>query len=176
MSKLQFGCVKNHRIWRAKLEHPESILSFMNSTDLPRKKLPSLKKAIARKPASPQRPATSRRFRAADRAWLATLRPGIERDTELMPWLIADSVMTEAQTLLGADLPAEWSDWLDARAERLYRQHAQFRRLVRGAGQRGRDALYRFLRHWLASRITRERRSLARRLPHDFVMGLPAYR
>ena len=93
-----------------------------------------------------------------------------------MPWLIADSVLTEAQTLLGADLPAEWSDWLDARAERLYRQHAQFRRLVRGAGQRGRDALYRFLRHWLASKIARERRSLARRLPYNFVMGLPAHR
>ncbi len=106
-----------------------------------------------------------------------TLRPGIERETLLMPWLIAESVLAEAGRWLGADLPGEWSAWLDARAERIYRRHPHFRGLVSSpVGNRGRDALYRFFRHWLASRLARERRALFRRLPESFALGLPVPR
>ena len=110
------------------------------------------------------------------REFLVSLRPGIERQTELMPWLIADSVLGEASRWLDADLPPEWADWLDARAERCFARHGQFRRLIsaRGAqGDAGRDNLCKFMRHWLASRLARERRSLFDRLPPSYALGIP---
>lgn len=90
-----------------------------------------------------------------------------------MPWLIADSVLHEAACHLETDLPADWSDWLDTRAEGCYRKHKQFRTLVRGRGNRGRDTLYRFFRHWLASRLHREKRRLYDRLPYTYALGHP---
>jgi len=90
-----------------------------------------------------------------------------------MPWLIADSVIYEASVFLDTELPSEWSDWLDQRAERCYAKNAHFRRIVRRRGNGGRDALYRFFRHWLASRLRRERHGLFRRLPRDYVVGVP---
>jgi hypothetical protein len=110
--------------------------------------------------------------REESRRWKESLRPGIERDTELMPWLIADSVLQEAGWYLGVDLPAEWSDWLDGRAERVYVRHAHFRSMIRGRGNSGRDVLYRFFRHWLAGRLKRERYSLFQRLPVEFGLGV----
>ena len=104
------------------------------------------------------------------------LRPGIEHDTELMPWLVADSVLYEASQFLGEPLPAGWADWLDHRAERCYAKHAHFRSLVRREGATGRGYLYRFFRHWIASRIRRERHDLFRRLPKEYCMGAPLRR
>lgn len=108
------------------------------------------------------------------REFLASLRPGIERQTELMPWLIADSVLGEASRWLRTDLPPEWADWLDARAERCFARHRQFHRLVsaRGAGgNAGRENLCKFMRHWLAGRLSRERPALFRRLPRACALG-----
>lgn len=112
------------------------------------------------------------------REFLASLRPGIERATQLMPWLIADSVLGEAARFLDTDLPSEWADWLDARAERVFARRGQFHRLISSnanEGNAGRDDLYKFLRHWLASRLARKRPALFRRLPHGYALGrLPA--
>src|SRR5437899_1664977 len=55
--------------------------------------------------------------------WGIFLRSGIERDTLLMPWLIADSVLAEASQFLNVDLPDEWAAYLDQRAERCYLKH-----------------------------------------------------
>ena len=113
---------------------------------------------------------------AWQREFLAALRPGIERQTELMPWLIADSVLGEASHWLHTELPPEWADWLDARAERCFARHGQFQRLIsaRGnSGDAGRDNLYKFMRHWLASRLARARPALYRRLPAAFSLGIP---
>lgn len=106
-------------------------------------------------------------------AFTASLRPGIERDTELMPWLVADSVLHEASQFLGESLPPEWADWLDQRAERCYAKHAHFRRLIRRRGNTGRDYLFKFFRHWLASRLRRERYGLFVRLPKEYGVGEP---
>lgn len=114
-------------------------------------------------------PALSRRRKETE----ISRRPGIEQDTELMPWLIADSVFHEASCYLETVLPVDWSDWLDQRAEGCYRKHKQFRTLVRGRGNRGRDTLYRYFRHWLASRLHREKHRLYRCLPHSYSFGLP---
>jgi len=117
----------------------------------------------SRRPRRP-RPSWHREFEAS-------LRPGIERDTELMPWLIADSVIDEASDFLNEPLPREWADWLDQRAERCYAKHDHFRRLIRRRGNTGRDYLHKFFRHWLASRLRRERYGLFVRLPKEFCFG-----
>ena len=110
---------------------------------------------------------------AWQREFLAALRPGIERQTELMPWLIADSVLGEAGRWLHTELPPEWADWLDARAERCFARHGQFHRLISAGGNAGRDNLYKFMRHWLAGRLAREHRSLYERLPRSYALGRP---
>ena len=128
-------------------------------------KAPARRAQIRRRP----RPAWVREF-------TASLRPGIERQTELMPWVIADSVLGEASRWLHADLPPEWADWLDARAERCFARHRQFHRLISAggnSGNTGRDNLYKFMRHWLAGRLARERRSLFDRLPRSYALGRP---
>jgi len=110
------------------------------------------------------------------RELLASLRPGIERETQLMPWLIADSVLGEAARFLDTGLPPEWADWLDARAERVFARHRQFHRLISScanAGNAGRDNLDKFMRHWLAGRLARERPALFRRLPPGYALGRP---
>ena len=78
----------------------------------------------------------------------------------------------EAGAWLDTELPTEWAVWLDERAERCYAKSAHFHKLLHGAGDRGRDALYRFMRHWLASRMKRERLALFRRMPRGFAMGV----
>ena len=111
------------------------------------------------------------------RQWLEAhgcpVRPGIERDTWLMPWLIADSVEHECSVWLGADLPEDTSDWLDARAERLYAKRRHFYRLIRPGNDRSRDRLFMFRRHWLAARLKRSQPALFRRLPYSYCVGLP---
>ena len=91
-----------------------------------------------------------------------------------MPWIVADCIIAEASRWLDAELPPEWADWLDARAERCFVRRGQFHRLVsaRGSGgNAGRDHLFKFMRHWLASRLKRERPSLFRRLPWSYALG-----
>ena len=105
------------------------------------------------------------------RELLASLRPGIERKTQLMPWLVADSVVGEACRWLDTELPPEWADWLDARAERCFARRRQFHRLI-SARNAGLDYLYKFMRHWLASRLARERPQLYRRLPFTYSLGV----
>ena len=111
-----------------------------------------------------------------EREFRSSLRRGIERETQLMPWLIADSLLHEAGCWLNTDLPAEWSDWLDARAERCFAGHRQFRRLISSCangGYAGCDYLYKYMRNWLSGRLARERPALYRLLPQPFTMGVP---
>ena len=105
------------------------------------------------------------------RRFRLTLRPGLERDTQLMPWLIADTVCGEVSRFLGVEIPARYSDWLDAKAERCYARHDHFRKLMRGRGNAPRDWLYAFMRHWLAALLDLERPDLYQCLPEDFNLG-----
>lgn len=104
-------------------------------------------------------------------AFRASLRPGLERDTQLMPWIIADTVRGEVSCFLGVQIPARYSDWLDAKAERCYARHDHFRKLMRGHGNAPRDWLYTFMRHWLAALLDLERPDLYQCLPEDFNLG-----
>jgi hypothetical protein len=88
-----------------------------------------------------------------------------------MPWIIADTVCGEVSSFLGVEIPARYSDWLDAKAERCYARHGHFRKLMRGRGNAPRDWLYAFMRHWLAAMLDLERPDLYQCLPEDFNLG-----
>jgi hypothetical protein len=102
-----------------------------------------------------------------------SLRPGLERDTQLMPWLIAESVCTEVSRFLGIELPARYSVWIEARAEVSYARFDHFRKLMRGRGNAPRDWLRAFMRHWLAGLLGVERPDLYECLPDSFGLGHP---
>lgn len=105
------------------------------------------------------------------RAWRAELPTALERDTLLMPEAIADSVVTEVCCYLNAELPADFADRLAAKAYRLYRRHAHFKKMLNRPGNRGRDNLYMYMRHWTASWLKRERPALFKHLPWSYAQG-----
>lgn len=99
------------------------------------------------------------------------LRSGLERETQLMPWIIADSVCAEVSRFLDVKLPSRYVAWLDAKAEHCYAGHRHFRKLMRRRGNAPRDWLYVFMRHWLASLLHLERPDLCCYLPVEFGNG-----
>jgi hypothetical protein len=102
---------------------------------------------------------------------LAELRPGLERDTQLMPWLIAETVCDEVSQFLGVYLPARYAEWLEAKAELCYSGRRRFYKLMRGRGNAPRDWLYAFMRHWLGSILHLERPDFSCCLPMSFARG-----
>jgi hypothetical protein len=113
----------------------------------------------------------SPRFRREFRSWRASLATPLERDTLLMPEAIAESVVQEAERFLKADLPDDYAGRLAARAHYLYPRHQHFRKVLNRPGNRGRDNLYVYMRHWTCSWLKRERRALYKQLPWSYAMG-----
>ncbi len=96
--------------------------------------------------------------------------PRLERETMLTPYVIAEIVCREGRHHVGSDVPMRYETWLVRRTRQIYATNNGFNRRLRSAA--GRKCLYAFLRHWLASRLTREHPRLARRLPGGFAIGL----
>jgi hypothetical protein len=103
---------------------------------------------------------------------LSELRPGLERDTFLMPWVIAESVCAEVARFLETDMPERYAVWLEAQAELCYARRGRFRNHMREGGDAPREWLYSFMRHWLWSLLEIEHPDLCRCLPKDFSIGL----
>ncbi len=97
--------------------------------------------------------------------------PRIEWDTPIIPEIIADAVCEEVSVWLQEPLPREWVRELADRANTVYARNEQFRRRIRGAGDRGRDRLWAFMRHWLAARLRTLRHDLYARIPASFSVG-----
>ena len=93
-----------------------------------------------------------------------------------MPEAIAESVVQEAERFLKADLPGDFAARLAAKAHHLYPRHKHFHKVLNLPGNRGRDSLYMYMRHWTASWLKRERPALFKRLPWSYALGskLPA--
>jgi hypothetical protein len=106
-------------------------------------------------------------------AFRKTLRPGLERDTDLMPWLMAETVCGEVASFLGVEIPIRYAAWIEARAELTYAKGGHFRKLMRGQGNAPRDWLRVFMRHWLAGVLGIERPDLYECLPDTFALGHP---
>lgn len=110
------------------------------------------------------------------RAFRDSLPTALERDTLLMPDAIAESVVQEAERFLKTDLPADFAERLAAKAHHLYPRHQHFHKVLNGPGNRGRDSLYMYMRHWTCGWLRRERPALHKLLPQDYALGkrLPA--
>ena len=107
------------------------------------------------------------------RRFRLTLRPGLERDTLLMPWLMAESVCGEVARFLGVEIPARYAAWIEARAELCYAKRGRFWKLMRGRGNAPRDWLRVYMGHWLAGLLGTERPDLYECLPDTFALGHP---
>jgi hypothetical protein len=103
---------------------------------------------------------------------LASLPTPLERDTLLTPLWVAESVVQEVERFLQAELPASFAERLAARAHHLYPRHAHFRKGLNRPGNRGRENLLMFMRHWTAGWLKRERPALYRQLPREFAQGI----
>ena len=88
-----------------------------------------------------------------------------------MPDAIAESVVHETERFLRAELPADYSERLAAKAHYLYPRHKHFNKMLNRPGNRGRDNLYVYMRHWTAGWLKRERRRLFNQLPYSFSLG-----
>ena len=64
------------------------------------------------------------------------MRPGLERDTELMPWLIAESVCQEVSLFLDVELPDRYAVWMEAKAELCYARDRRFHEHMRAMANR----------------------------------------
>lgn len=136
----------------------------------------------------PERSPNNRRLRQQTKELRAFDRTGISRDTPLMPWIIADTVCAEAANYLNSQIPLQYIDALDAKAERCYHAGAKtksshsphaprhcstFRQRIRSRDHKGRAYLHAYMRHWLYAFLTRDHRQLALQLPPEFSIGQP---
>lgn len=100
-------------------------------------------------------------------------RPRIEDDTPIVPWAVAIAVWEEASAWLEAELPRSWIIILAVRANVIYAHNRRFRQLLQRPGTAGRDWLWAFTRHWLASLIWKRRRDWHALLPSSYSVGQP---
>lgn len=105
------------------------------------------------------------------RDWRAALSTPLERDTLLVPEWIAESVVREAERYLRAELPAGYVERLMAKAHLCYAGHRHFKQVLNRSGNRGRDMLFLYMRHWTCSWLKRDRSPLFKHLPWSYGHG-----
>jgi len=118
--------------------------------------------------AQQRRPTTLRR---KFRAWRASLPTALERDTLLMPDVIAENVVREVELFLGEEFPARYAVWLATKAELCYSARRHYYRTLRRSGNAAREWLCVYMRHWLDSLLGLERPDLHHCLPREFGNG-----
>lgn len=91
----------------------------------------------------------------------------------LLPDVLAGRVCDEVARFLDVRIPRRYEAWLLCKAERCFQGDERFRRGIRAGGNRGRDRLLMFMRHWMSSLLQCERPDLWQCLPPDFDVGLP---
>lgn len=99
--------------------------------------------------------------------------PQIESDTPIVPRAVMEAVCEEAGLWLGQPLPRRWIRELTARANTIYAHNPRFRRNIRARGNKGRDYLWAFTRHWLAGLMWERRPQLHAGLPVSYNIGHP---
>ena len=95
-------------------------------------------------------------------------RPDIEKDTPLVLWLIAESVLECAEEIVGEPIPREYVETLIICTRDAYGapQNKRFRSQMRG--KYCREYLHMFMQHWLAAHLNHNKSPLAWRLPREF--------
>lgn len=92
-----------------------------------------------------------------------------------MPLWVAEGIVNKAGQWLDVLMPEVLPALLAAQAERCFAKHRQFQRLVcsnANGGNAGIANLRKFMRHWTAGWLKRNRPALFRRLPESYGMGV----
>lgn len=109
----------------------------------------------------------------------------IEAETAIIPWIVAESVVETAEHLIGthipdvrrggealegAQIPDEAIEYLAEYARDIYQNNTEFRRKIRSPRDpaRGRDQLYVFMEHWLASYLKKRAPRILKKLPGGY--------
>jgi len=107
---------------------------------------------------------------------------GISSDTQILPGVVADTVIRELigyfwddkeiTNLIFKDI-RKLTKLLMKHAEAVYESDDRFRKTLQSRGNKGRDSLYSFMRHWLAAEIKKSRKlnHLYPLLPAGFALG-----
>lgn len=92
----------------------------------------------------------------------------IEDDTPIVPWIVADGVIIDAQHGLGRPLSEKMelslANGLVKKAQVVYKNNESFRKKIRARGNKGRDTLYAFMHHWLAAAIKKRNPALYKQM------------
>lgn len=97
----------------------------------------------------------------------------IDQDTPILPYIVAGTVVQEVERYTGEALSNEYVEALVAHAHATYNADASFRRKIRAKGNKGRDTLYAFMRHWLAADLKKKQPDIYEQLPSGFASGEP---
>lgn len=97
----------------------------------------------------------------------------IEKQTDILVGVVAQSVCLEACQHIGSEKPYEYIDFLANKAESCYNKRENFRKKING--RNGRDWMYSFMRHWISAKIKEEMGVAAfKKLPADYSVGVNA--
>lgn len=95
----------------------------------------------------------------------------IEEDTPIMPDIVAETIVEQVQAHVGEILPDNYASDLVQRAETIYSKNGTFKQAIRAPGNKGRDTLYAFMRHWLAGILHKDHPDIYAKLWHGFANG-----
>ena len=100
----------------------------------------------------------------------------MQHETALAPHVVADCVIREVEAAVGVQITngRELADALAYRAEYIYFHNKRWAGLLRRKD--GREWLYAFMRHWLASELLTNHPEIYRKLHYSFANGAPAQR
>lgn len=125
----------------------------------------------------------------------------IETDTPILPYIIAGRIVGEVISLISRKKTTELKralpnhkkvianqytillrqlsndetlvTYLTDRANTIYTRNKSFRKTIRARGNRGRDTLASFMRHWLSAFLVRQSPSFRNLIPESFATGEP---
>ena len=86
----------------------------------------------------------------------------------IVPEWIAENVVQEVERFLNANLPENFAGRLATKAHHLYPRHKHFHKGLNRPGNRGRENLLMFMRHWTAGWLKRAKSPLYKKLPWSF--------
>jgi len=105
----------------------------------------------------------------------------MEDETALMPEIVAETVYDEFMSFVPEELYESvyemrdgYIDTLADRARSIYEANEDFRKKLNASGDRGRDTLYMFMRHWLSSLVNKGASDLYQYIPSGFKIGKEA--
>lgn len=114
----------------------------------------------------------------------AAKKARIEDDTPIIPELVADTILGSELNGFFYDKPELQAAWekvydvkdkmarqLAKRADQTYGANPDFAKKIRARGNKGRDTLYVFMRHWIAAELKKKFPAVYQALPSSFSQG-----